>query len=73
MDESEKNYAVSVPEEYLGEVAGELTVRGAEFEGIDNDGGLAVIRARANPEAMEGFKDWLNESTGGSGNFDANA
>jgi len=73
MDELLRTYVISVPEDCIGDVSGALNSRGAWLDEIKTDGGVAEIQARADDEAMLGFKEWLVEVTGGRGKLDGNA
>ena len=68
-----KQYVVTTPEEYFGEVAGKLTVIGAALDAVENEKGLLTIHASAQEEIVTGFKEWLLEVTCGKGNFSENA
>jgi len=72
MDEELKEYLVKVPEENLGEVAGNLTVRGAAFDSMEKEAGLVSIKLRASKQSLEGFSGWLAEATNGNGKFSEN-
>ena len=73
MDELLKAYKVIVPEDCVGEVTGALNLRGAWLDEIESDNGSVEIKARANPEVMVEFREWLTDLTGGKGKVDENA
>ncbi len=73
MNEEWREYLVQVPEESIGEVAGDLTVRGAQFTSMETNDGVVNVEFRALEEMLEGFPRWLSEVTNGKGKLSKNA
>ena len=72
MEDFDKQYVVTTPEEHFGEVAGKLTAIGARLEAAENINGVVTIQASAHQGNVSGFKEWLLEVTGGKGSFSEN-
>jgi predicted membrane GTPase involved in stress response len=72
MEEELKEYLAQVPEECLGDVAGNLTVRGAWLDSMETEAGVVSIGFRATKQSLEGFSGWLAEATNGNGKFSEN-
>ena len=47
MDEELQKYFATVPEECMGDVAGNLTVRGAWLDSMETEAGIVTIGFRA--------------------------
>ncbi len=60
---------VIVPEEFTGEVVGDLSARRAQIGGMTPRGGLQVIRAQAPLAQMFGYATALRSMTQGRGTF----
>jgi len=60
---------VIVPEEYLGEVMGDITSRRGRIEGIEPRGGSQVIRAFVPLAEMFGYATDLRSHTQGRGTY----
>jgi len=73
MEGRDKQYVVTTPEEYFGEVAGKLTVLGAKLVAVENKSGMLTIQASAQKKDVHGFNEWLVEITAGKGSFIENA
>lgn len=63
------NVEVTVPDEYLGNVIGDLTSRRGRIEGQDNHGMLQSIRALVPLSQMFGYATALRSNTQGRGNY----
>jgi len=62
-----ENYAVNVPEDFIGYVCAELSDRGGLIVAMDNSGGVYDIRAQMPNGTMSGFEPWLAKTTLGRG------
>ncbi len=60
---------IFVPEEYMGEVIGDLNSRGGKIEGIEAKGGVQEIRAMVPLARMFGYSTSLRSATQGRGTF----
>jgi len=60
---------VSVPEDYMGTVIGDLNSRRGRIEGMEMQGGSQVIKATVPLSTMFGYATNLRGSTQGRGNF----
>jgi len=58
---------VTVPEEYMGDVIGDINSRRGRIEGMDADRGLQVIRANVPLAEMFGYATDLRSKTQGRG------
>ena len=67
MDTYVPNYSVNVPEEYIGDVCGQLSGRGGLIVAMDNNAGAYDIRALMPEGSMSGFEGWLSKVTLGRG------
>lgn len=67
MKNEPQQYAVTIPEEFAGEVMGKLSVIGATLENCNKESGLLTINATAMKNVMEDFKYWLSKVTSGQG------
>ncbi len=63
------NVEVSVPNEYLGNVIGDLTSRRGRIEGQENRGHLSSIKATVPLSEMFGYATALRSNTQGRGNY----
>ena len=60
---------VVVPEEYMGDVIGDLNSRRGQVEGMDSRGGTQEIRAKVPLSEMCGYSNDLRSTTQGRGQF----
>ncbi|MDR1396922.1 MAG: elongation factor G [Desulfarculales bacterium] len=60
---------ITVPEEFMGEIIGEINARGGSVEDISPAGGSSRIRANAPLAAMFGYSTSLRSATQGRGVF----
>lgn len=60
---------VVVPEEYMGDVMGDLSSRRGRIEGMDSKSGAQIIRAKVPLSEMFGYSTTLRSRTQGRGNF----
>ncbi len=60
---------VTMPEEYMGDVMGNLSSRRGRIEGMEAQGGTQVIRAMVPLSEMFGYATDLRSSTQGRGMF----
>src|SRR5690606_23868185 len=60
---------VTVPEEYMGDVMGDLNSRRGRIEGMDNRAGAQIIRAKVPMSEMFGYSTTLRSRTQGRGVF----
>ena len=60
---------VTMPEEYMGDVIGDLNSRRGRIEGIDDIGGGKMIKAYVPLAEMFGYSTDLRSSTQGRGNY----
>jgi elongation factor G len=60
---------VFVPEDFLGEVIGDLNARNGKIEAIDAQRGLQVLRATVPLSEMFGYSTALRSATQGRGTF----
>jgi elongation factor G len=58
---------VTVPEEYMGDVMGDLNSRRGRIEGMDNRHGAQIIRAKVPLSEMFGYSTTLRSRTQGRG------
>ncbi|MCY9590693.1 elongation factor G [Paenibacillus chitinolyticus] len=58
---------VTVPEEYMGDVMGDLNSRRGRIEGMDNRSGAQIIRAKVPLSEMFGYSTTLRSRTQGRG------
>ena len=58
---------VTVPEEYMGDVMGDLNSRRGRIEGMDTRAGAQIIRAKVPLAEMFGYSTTLRSSTQGRG------
>ncbi|ETI69264.1 elongation factor G [Neobacillus vireti] len=60
---------VTIPEEYLGDIMGQITARRGRVEGMDARGNAQVVRAMVPLSEMFGYATALRSSTQGRGVF----
>jgi len=60
---------VTAPEDYVGDVMGDINSRRGRIEGMDPDNGLTVIRAKVPLAEMFGYATQLRSRTQGRGVF----
>ena len=60
---------VTVPEEYMGDVMGDLNSRRGRIEGMDNRAGAQIIRSKVPLSEMFGYSTTLRSRTQGRGVF----
>ncbi|WP_010279586.1 elongation factor G [Paenibacillus senegalensis] len=60
---------VTVPEEYMGDVMGDVSSRRGRIEGMDSRGGAQIIRAKVPLAEMFGYSTTLRSRTQGRGVF----
>ena len=60
---------VYVPEEYMGDVIGDLSSRRAQISGSDKEGNLAIIKAHVPLAEMRRYATILRSLTAGRGHF----
>ncbi|MEV2792532.1 elongation factor G [Paenibacillus larvae] len=60
---------LTVPEEYMGDVMGDLNSRRGRIEGMDNRAGAQIIRAKVPLSEMFGYSTTLRSRTQGRGVF----
>ncbi|MDD3242272.1 MAG: elongation factor G [Eubacteriales bacterium] len=63
------NVEVTMPEEYLGDVIGNLNARRGQIEGMDMNAGSQIVRAKVPLGEMFGYATDLRSRTQGRGNF----
>ena len=60
---------VTMPEEYMGDVIGDINSRRGRIEGMDDVGGGKIIRAYVPLAEMFGYSTDLRSRTHGRGNY----
>ena len=60
---------VTMPEEYMGDVIGDLNSRRGRIEGMDDLGGGKIVRAFVPLAEMFGYSTDLRSRTQGRGNY----
>jgi len=63
--EPKQNVYITVPQELMGSVTGEMAQRRAEIAGMESEGDMAVITAKAPVKEMFGFASEIRSATGG--------
>ena len=63
--EPKQNVYINVPQELMGSVTGEMSQRRAEIAGMETEGDMAVITAKAPVKEMFGFASEIRSATGG--------
>lgn len=60
---------VTVPEQYMGDVIGDLSSRRGRIEGMETVAGMQVVKAKVPLSAMFGYSTDLRSKTQGRGNY----
>ena len=60
---------VNVPEDYMGDVIGDLSSRRGRIEGMDERHGTRIVRAKVPLAEMFGYSTTLRSRTQGRGTF----
>ena len=60
---------VTMPEEYMGDVIGDINSRRGRIEGMDDDGGGKIVRGYVPLAEMFGYSTDLRSKTQGRGNY----
>ena len=60
---------VTMPEEYMGDIIGDLNSRRGQIEGMDDLGGGKIVRAHVPLSEMFGYSTDLRSRTQGRGNY----
>jgi len=60
---------VTMPEEYMGDVIGDLNSRGGQIEGMDDVGNGKIVKALVPLAEMFGYSTTLRSATQGRGNY----
>jgi elongation factor G len=60
---------VNVPEDYMGDVIGDLSSRRGRIEGMDERSGTRIVRAKVPLAEMFGYSTTLRSRTQGRGTF----
>lgn len=63
MRERTENYVVNAPEEFIGDVCGELSNRGGLIVAMNDNRGVYEIRAQMPIGSMTAFESWLAKTT----------
>ena len=63
------NVEVTMPEEYMGDVIGDINSRRGRIEGMDDIGGGKMVRAFVPLSEMFGYSTDLRSRTQGRGNY----
>ncbi len=63
------NVKITVPEEYMGDIMGDLNSRRGQIQGMDPQDGQQVIKAKVPQAEMFTYASDLKSLTGGYGNF----
>ena len=63
--EPKQNVYITVPQELMGSVTGEMSQRRAEIAGMETEGDMATITAKAPVKEMFGFASEIRSATGG--------
>ena len=63
--EPKQKVYINVPQELMGSVTGEMSQRRAEIAGMETEGDMAVITAKAPVKEMFGFASEIRSATGG--------
>ena len=63
--EPKQNVYINVLQELMGSVTGEMSQRRAEIAGMETEGDMAVITAKAPVKEMFGFASEIRSATGG--------
>ncbi len=63
------NLSVTIPEEYMGDVMGDISSRRGKIQGMDAQGGFQVVKAQVPQANLYGYANTLRSITGGRGLF----
>jgi elongation factor 2 len=63
--EPKQHVYINVPQDLMGSVTGEMSQRRAEIAGMETEGDMAVITAKAPVKEMFGFASEIRSATGG--------
>ena len=63
--EPKQNVYINVPQDLMGSVTGEMSQRRAEIAGMETEGDMAIITAKAPVKEMFGFASEIRSATGG--------
>ena len=63
--EPKQNVYINVPQELMGSVTGEMSQRRAEIAGMETEGDMTTITAKAPVKEMFGFASEIRSATGG--------
>ena len=63
--EPKQNVYITVPQELMGSVTGEMSQRRAEIAGMETEGDMTTITAKAPVKEMFGFASEIRSATGG--------
>ncbi|MBI2322406.1 MAG: elongation factor G [Chloroflexi bacterium] len=63
------NLTVTVPEEFMGDIMGDLTSKRARVLGMDSHGGFSVVRAQGPLSELQRYATDLRSMTGGRGTY----
>ncbi len=61
------NVSVTVPEEYMGDILGDMNTRRGRVQGMDTQGGRSVVTAQVPLSEMQRYGNDLRSMTGGRG------
>lgn len=63
------NLTVTVPEEFMGDIMGDLTAKRARVLGMESAGGFSIIRAQGPLAELQRYATDLRSMTGGRGTY----
>jgi elongation factor G len=63
------NLTVTVPEEFMGDIMGDLTAKRARVLGMESNGGFSIIRAQGPLAELQRYATDLRSMTGGRGTY----
>lgn len=61
------NITIRVPEDFLGDVMGDISSRRGRIMGVENDGALQIVKAQVPQKELYRYSTTLRSLTGGSG------
>jgi elongation factor G len=61
---------VTVPEEFMGDIIGDLNGRRGRVLGVDSEGSLQIIKANVPLAEVQHYQPDLTSKTGGRGTFE---
>ena len=64
MVEKLNNYTFNIPEEFIGEIMGEVSKRGGWLNEQDNENENVTFSVKIAAENMLGFEEWFKKVTG---------